>query len=188
MRSADYERFGLQGCGRRPVDSDRLSADEGRLHSLNGVVATPKSKPLPPPATLETIAGSAALDEVLACLRAQPVSVPQLRVAATGGLSGPLVAFRAPDWTAYFWWRRAGQGGVMMLNRTAVQRRTVPVDGKRVLQSGSRWALCTQYSGAQDAQVSAVRAYQGAGTSRWAVRPRFAGKSTKWGVDVRVVR
>lgn len=36
---------------------------------FNGVVATPI--PLPPPATLEMIAGSAALDEVLECLRAR---------------------------------------------------------------------------------------------------------------------
>lgn len=42
---------------------------------FNGVVATQ----IPPPTTLKTIAGSAALDEVLACLRARrPVSFFEL--------------------------------------------------------------------------------------------------------------
>lgn len=71
MRSADHERFGVQRCGRLPVDCDRLSADKDRPTVFNGVVATPIPIPPPPPATLETIAGSATLDEVLEFLRAR---------------------------------------------------------------------------------------------------------------------
>lgn len=71
MHSADYERLGVQRCGRRPVAGSRRQLAWAGRTVFNGVMATPMQTPPPPPATLETIAGSATLDEVLECLRAR---------------------------------------------------------------------------------------------------------------------